>query len=113
MPGRVSSRTKRCQRGGGEQSPRKAQAADDGAPVAFLREIARVDRRHIARPVRLGLDITARQRPHLQRAGAEARRLFELADLAALEAARGEGDLHVGVADSSNNLAEAATIEGL
>ncbi len=36
-PGRVSSRTKRLQRGGGEEQSRQAQAADDGAAVALFR----------------------------------------------------------------------------
>src|ERR1700731_2834306 len=53
------------QRGCSEHPPRKSQTADDGAPVSFLREIARLDRRHIVRPVRLDLDIAARQGPHL------------------------------------------------
>jgi hypothetical protein len=61
----------------------------------FLQEVARVDRRRLARPVRLGLDIAARQGPHLPGAGAEARRLLEFADLAVLEAARREGDSHI------------------
>src|SRR5437868_2640679 len=82
------------QRGGGEKAPRQAQAADDGAAVAFLGEIARVDRRGVAGPVRFRLDIAAREGPHLPGAGAEARGLLELADLASLEAARREGDLH-------------------
>jgi len=98
---------------GGEQAPRKAQAANDGAPVAFLREVAWVDRQRVAGPVRLGVDITARQGPRLPGAGAEARRLFELADLAALEAAGAKVTCISGVADSSNTLAEAATIDGL
>jgi hypothetical protein len=61
----------------------------------------------------LGLDIAARGGPHLPGAGAEARGFLEFADLAALEAAGGEGALQIGVADSSNTLAEAATIDGL
>jgi hypothetical protein len=39
-------------------------------------------------------------------------RVLVVADLAALKAARGKGDLHVEVADSSNTLTEAA-IDGL
>jgi hypothetical protein len=70
-------------------------------------------RRRLARPVRLGLDIAARQGPHLPGAGAEAGGLLEFADLAVLEAAGGEGALHIGVDDSSSTLAEAATIDGL
>ena len=34
-----------------EQPPRKPQAADHGAPVALFRQVARVDRRHVAGPV--------------------------------------------------------------
>ena len=63
----------------------------DGAPVALFRKVARVDRRHIAGPVRLGLDIAARQRPHLPRSGAQTGSFVEFADLAALEAAWREG----------------------
>jgi hypothetical protein len=87
--------------------PRQSQRADDRAPAGFLRQVARVDRRRVAQPVRLGLDIAARQRPHLPGAGAEARRLLEFADLTVFEAAGGEGALHMGVANSSSTLAEA------
>ena len=97
----------------GEHPPGQPQPADDGAPVGFLRQIARVDRRHVARPVRFGLDIAARQGPHLPGAGAEARRLLEFADLAALEAARGEGALHVGCRRLLQYLGRGATIDGL
>src|SRR5262249_40616679 len=72
------------------------QTADDCAAVAFLGQIARVDRRRLARPVRLGLDIAARQGPHLPGAGAETGFLLKLTDLAAFEAARRERDLQVG-----------------
>ena len=63
---------------------------------AFFREVARVDRRHLARPARLRFDVAARQWPHLPRAGAEPGRLLQFADLAVLEAARRKGALHVG-----------------
>jgi len=86
----------RLQRRCGEHSPRQPQATDDGAPIAFFGEITRVDRRHVAGPVRLGLDIAARQRPHLPGAGAEPRCLLELADLATLEAAGRESDFDIG-----------------
>jgi hypothetical protein len=92
---------------------RRTAAADDGAPVGFFRQVTQVDRGRVARPVRLGLDIAARQRPHLPGAGAEARRLFERTDLAVLEAAGAKGTCTSGVADSSNTLTEAATIDGL
>jgi hypothetical protein len=86
----------RLQRGRGEYPPGQPQAADDGAPIAFLGEVARVDRRGVARAVRFGLDIAARQGPHLPGAGAEAGSFLEFADLAALEAAWRERDLHIG-----------------
>jgi len=73
------------QHGRRKQPLRKVQAADDGAPVPLLRKIARVDRRRVARAVRLGLDIAARQRAHLSGAGAKTRVLLQLADLAAFE----------------------------
>ena len=88
MPGRVSSRTKRCNAGAAKQPARQTQAADDRAAVGFFREVTRVDRRRVARPVRFGLDIAARQGPHLPRSGAEARGLVEFADLAGLKAAK-------------------------
>jgi len=69
----------------GEQPARQAQAADDRAPVGLLRLVARVDRRRVARLVRLGLDIAARQRPHLPGAAvSETGSLLELAGLAVL-----------------------------
>jgi len=104
----------RLQRGCCENPPGQPEPADDGAPVGFLRQIARVDRRRLARPVRLGLDIAARQRPHLPGAGAEAGRLLEFADLAVLEAAGSERALHVWCRQFLQHLrAEAATIDGL
>jgi len=75
---------------------RRTAAADDGAPVGFFRQVTQVDRRRLAQPVRLGLDIATRQRPHLPGAGAEARSVLEFADLPVLEAARREGALHIG-----------------
>ena len=38
------------QRGCGEQPTCKSEPADDGAPVGFLRQVALVDRRRVARP---------------------------------------------------------------
>jgi hypothetical protein len=78
-PPRRSSRTN-CHNGAanGRRSPRSA-------PVAFLRKIARVDRRLVVRSIRLGLDIAPRQWPHLPGLGTQARRLFEFPDLAFLE----------------------------
>jgi hypothetical protein len=44
---------KPLQCGCGEQPTRKAQPADDGAAVGFFRQVARVDRRRVARAVDL------------------------------------------------------------
>jgi hypothetical protein len=60
-----------------------------------------------------GGDALARQEPHLPGASTQTRHLLEFADLAALKAAGSKGDLHVGLADSSNTLTEAAAIDGL
>jgi hypothetical protein len=80
---------------GFEHPPGKAQTADDRAPVGIFRQIARVDRRHVARSVGLRLDLAARQRPHLPRTCAQIWPLLKLAELAALKAAPSKGALHV------------------
>ncbi|MGA7262542.1 MAG: hypothetical protein WBX30_16825, partial [Stellaceae bacterium] len=53
------------QRGAANSRRAKRQSADNGAPVGFLGQVAWVDRRGVAGPVRFGLDIAARQGPHL------------------------------------------------
>src|SRR5271165_1864338 len=113
MPSRLSSRTNGFSAGCGENPPRKAQPADDGAPVGFLGQIPRVDRRRLARPVRLGLDIAARQGPHLPGAGAQPGVSSSSPIWPFLKLTGAKVHCGSGVADSSSTLAEAATIEGL
>jgi hypothetical protein len=98
---------------GRRKSPRQPQTADDGAPVGFLREVARVDRRRVAGPVRLGLDLAARGGPLLPGAGAEARYLLELPIWPPLKLPGAKVHCTSGVADFSNTLTEAAMIDEL
>jgi hypothetical protein len=100
------------QRGRREHPPSQPQTADDGAPVAFFRQVAWVDRRRVARPVRLGLDIAARQGPHLPCAGAEAGVSSSSPIWPFLKLPGAKVHCTSGVADSSKTLTEAATIDG-
>ena len=74
---------------------RNLQPADHRAAIGVLGEIARVDRRLVARIGRAHQHIAARQRPHLPRPAGNARLVVELANEARLVARRREDALHV------------------
>jgi hypothetical protein len=102
-----------CERRGGKQPSDKAQPADDRSAIGLLAQITGIDRRRLSGIARFGLDVAARQRPHLPSPGGDAWEIVELADLAVLEAARRKLHWTSGVADSSSSLTEAAASEAL
>ena len=78
-----------------EQAAQKSKSAEHGAAVSVLGEIARVDRRLLARVGRAHQHIAARQGPHLPRPAGDAGLVVEHTDQARLVARRGEDALHV------------------